>query len=152
MSGVRYNGSRIRTLDDAISWAHTFTDEASVLQAGGVCENCHKDRTSKISETSGKWLRHSFYGRVGRKIQDKAEIEALGHVAGGQGVENNDPQSIYDTVCTSCHALQGGPDVGFQNLVACDNTTWKNHLIQGRIAQEVWEFVSETEAGSTCGW
>ena len=158
MAGVRLNGQRIRTLDDAITWAHTFTDNASVLQADGVCENCHNDRSNKISETSGKWLRHSFYGRVGRKIQDKAEIEALGHVAGGLGVENNDPQSIYDTVCASCHQLNGGPDVGFQNEVACNNTTWKNHLIQGRVAEEVWEFVTDVETlgtpdeGTNCGW
>jgi len=180
MAGVRYNGQRIRTLDDAITWAHTFTDNASVLQPDGVCENCHNDRADKISETSGKWLRHSFYGRVGRKIQDKAEREALfacavgapnalqtcaddsdcgdepgacvGDVAGGKYVDANTPQAIYDTVCTSCHQLNGGPDVGFQNLVACDNTTWKNHLIQGRVAEEVWEFVSVTEDGSTCGW
>lgn len=152
LRNTKYNGSKITSYDDAVSWAHTFTDEATVLGAGEVCQNCHNDRTNKISETSGKWLRHSWKGRIGRQIQDKAEIEALGHVAGGLGVANNDPQSIYDSVCTACHTLNGGPDVGFQNLVACNNTTWKNHLIEGRLAEEVWEFVSTTETGSTCGW
>jgi hypothetical protein len=152
LQNTRFNGSRIRSFDDAVGFAHTFTDNASVLAEDGVCENCHKDRSNKISETSGKWLRHSWVGRVGRQIQDKAEIGALGHVAGGLGVENNDPQSIYDTVCTSCHSLNGGPGAGFNNLVACNNTTWKQHLTQGRLAEEVWEFISTTETGSTCGW
>ncbi len=157
MQGVMYNGKRVRTFENAVAWAHTFTDNVSVLQDGGVCQNCHNDRTNKISETAGKWLRHSFFGRVSRKIQDKAEIEALGDVAGGQYVDAGTPQPLYDTVCTSCHQLNGGPDVGFQNLVACNDvdgsgTTWKNHLIQGRVSEKVWEYVSETEAGSTCGW
>ena len=35
----------------------------------------------------------------------------------------------------------------------CDNATWKLHLIQGRIAEKVWEFISEDQnGGSTCGW
>ena len=154
------DGSLIRTLDDAISWAHTLTDEASVLQPDGVCENCHSDRSSKIAEDSGKWLRHSFFGRVGRQIQDKAEIEWLGHVAGspdtnGDGTPDRTAAEIAgpDGMCSSCHQLNGGPSGGFLNLATCDNVTWKRHLIQGRVAEEVWEFISEEQNnGSTCGW
>ena len=152
MRGVSYNGQRIRSYDDAVAWAHTFTDNAPVLSSGGVCQNCHNDRSSNISETSGKWLRHAFVGRVGRQIQDKAEIEALGHVAGGLYVDNNNPQGLYGSVCASCHSLNGGPSGAFQNLIACNNTTWKLHLIQGRVSEKVWEFASETQTGSTCGW
>jgi hypothetical protein len=160
MSGVRYDGNRIRTYDDAVSWAHTFTDNASVLQADGVCENCHSDRSNKIAEDSGKWLRHSFFGRVGRQIQDKAEIEFLGYVAGspdtnGDGVPDRTAADIAgpDGMCSSCHQLNGGPSGGFLNLATCDNVTWKRHLIQGRVAEEVWEFISEEQNnGSTCGW
>ena len=150
--GGRYNGSRIRTCDDAVSWAHTFTDEASVPELGGVRENCHKDRTGKITETSGKWLRHSFVGRIGRQLQDKAEIEAPGDVAGGGFVDVDDLQELSDTVCSSCHSLQGGPDGAFLNLATCDSTTWTMHNIDGRLAEKVWEYASIAQNGTTCGW
>ena len=158
MSGVQYNGSRIRSFDDAVAWAHTFTDNVSVLQDGGVCENCHSDRSNKIAEDRGKWLRHSFFGRVGRQIQDKAEIEALGYVAGspdtnGDGIPDRTALEILQSgVCSSCHSLNGGPSQGFLPLARCDNETWKLHLIQGRLAESVWEFISEDVNGSTCGW
>ena len=87
MNGVKYNGSRIRSYDDAVSWAHTFTNEVSPMEPEGVCENCHGDRSNKMGEDKGKWLRHSFLGRVGRSIQDKAEIVAFGHVAGSTYVD-----------------------------------------------------------------
>jgi hypothetical protein len=152
MSGVKYNGNRIRSYDDAVSWAHTFTNEASPLEPDGVCENCHGDRSNKISQTSGKWLRHSFVGRVGRQIQDKAEIAALGHVAGGNFVDADDISGLSQAVCTSCHSLQGGPSGNFVSLATCNNPTWKMHNIDGRLSEKVWEYVSETENGSTCGW
>ena len=41
MRGVTYNGSRIRTFDDAVAWAHTFTKQDSVLTDDGACTNCH---------------------------------------------------------------------------------------------------------------
>lgn len=152
MSGVEYNGRRIRTFDDAVSWAHTFTKQVSPLEPGGVCENCHQDRVNKVAENSGKWLRHSFEGRIGRQIQDRAEIDALGHVAGGTFVDAGDSQGLFDTVCTACHSLQGGPGGGFDQLATCDNTTWKLHNIDGRLSEKVWEYVSVLKNGSTCGW
>jgi len=152
MSGVKYNGNRIRSYDDAVAWMHTFTDEVSPLEAGGVCENCHGDRSSKMGEDKGKWLRHSFVGRIGRDIQDKAEIDAFGHVAGGAAVDADDLNALTSTVCTACHSLQGGPDGAFVNLATCDNTTWKSHNIDGRLAEKVWEYVSVKQNGSTCGW
>ncbi len=159
IQGVRYNGSRIRTFDDAVSWAHTFTDEADVLAPDNVCENCHSDRSGKIAESSGKWLRHAWVGRMGRQIQDKAEIGALGHVAGdpdtdGDGVPDRTAQQIADQMCVNCHQLNGGPEVGFLSLATCNNPTWLQHLPQGRIAEEVWEFISadQNPANPTCGW
>jgi hypothetical protein len=153
MSGVKYNGSRIRSYDDAVSWMHTFTDEVSPLEPDGVCQNCHGDRSGKIAENSGKWLRHSFVGRVGRQIQDKAEIDALGHVAGGTYVDADNLNGLTSTVCTSCHTLQGGPSGAFVNLATCSNPTWKSHNIDGRLSEKVWEYVSMKEnGGSTCGW
>jgi hypothetical protein len=197
MQGVEYNGKRIRNFDDAVSWAHTFTDEATVLGPGEVCENCHQDRSDKISETSGKWLRHTYVDRIGRQIQDKAEREALfacavgtdnalqscssdadcfdlpedivggacvGDVAGGKYVDaaeaaevaQEDPSpfnnALYGSVCTSCHQLNGGPDQGFNLLVDGCPTIWKQHLTEGRLSEKVWEHVSETEDGTSCGW
>jgi hypothetical protein len=158
-TGLKYNGSRVSNIDTAIQWMHTYTDNASPLLPGGVCENCHKDRQDKISETSGKWLRHSFYGRVGRKTQDKAEIAALGHVAGDPDHVvptggNTVAEEIADTVCLSCHSLNQGPTTGFLAQATCGNETWKRHLIQGRISEKVWEFISEDQnpADPTCGW
>jgi mono/diheme cytochrome c family protein len=153
MQGVQYNGKRIRNYDDAVSWAHTFTAEVSPLEPGGVCQNCHGDRANKILEDSGKWLRHSFVGRIGRLLQDKAEIDALGDVAGGGFVDDDNLNGLTSTVCTACHSLQGGPNGGFVNLATCDNTTWKSHNIDGRLSEKVWEYVSkEINSGSTCGW
>jgi len=153
MNGVKYNGSRIRTYDDAVSWMHTFTDEVSPLEAGGVCENCHNDRSGNIAEDNGRWLRHSFLGRIGRQMQDKAEIGALGHVAGGTYVDADDLNGLASTVCTSCHSAQNGPSGDFVTLATCNNDTWKSHNVDGRLAEKVWEYVSRKEnGGSTCGW
>jgi hypothetical protein len=153
MQGVKYNGSRIRTYDDAVSWAHTFTAEVNPLDDGGVCQNCHQDRASKISETSGKWLRHSFVGRIGRQIQDKAEIAALGDVAGGGYVDADDLAGLTGSVCTSCHTLQNGPSGNFVTLATCNNPTFKSHVIDGRLSEKVWTYVAKKQnSGSTCGW
>ena len=38
------------------------------------------------------------------------------------------------------------------NDVSCNSTKWKEHLPKGRVAQSVWEYVSQTKTGSTCGW
>jgi len=159
MSGVKYNGNRIRSYDDAVAWAHTFTDEVSPLEVGGVCENCHGDRSSKMGEDKGKWLRHSFVGRIGRDMQDKAEIAVFGHVAGGEFVDADDLAGLANTVCTACHSLQGGPDGAFVDLATCDNTIWKSHNIDGRLAEKVWEYVTMTvnddddpDTHDTCGW
>ena len=145
-----------RTFDDVVGWAHTYTDDASPLDS--TCQNCHGDRRSSISETSGKWLRHSFLGRVGRATQDKAEIDSpLGHVAGDPdftpgATDQDKADNIAATVCTSCHSVNGGPSGNFLGQVNCGNLTWKQHLVQGRLSHKVWEFISTTETGSTCSW
>jgi mono/diheme cytochrome c family protein len=145
------DGTRIRTFDDAVGYAHVYTDDSNPLDS--TCQNCHADRSSKISETDGKWLRHSYKGRIGRQTQDKAEIEVLGHVAGDPAFHNNNPQDIANTVCTACHSVNGGPSGNFLPLAKCSNLTWKQHLVQGRLSPKVWEFISKSENnGSTCGW
>jgi len=149
-----------RTFDDVVGWAHTYTDNASPLDS--TCQNCHGDRRTSISETSGKWLRHSFVGRVGRLTQDKAEIAAMGHVSGDPdfhagATDQDTAANIAATVCTSCHSVNGGPSGNFLSLVACSNQTWKQHLVQGRLSPKVWEFITDAEVnptvpGDTCGW
>jgi mono/diheme cytochrome c family protein len=143
-----------RTFDDVTGWAHTYTDDASPLDS--TCQNCHGDRRGSISEGSGKWLRHSFLGRVGRATQDKAEIAALGHVAGDpdvlSGSDSQKATQIANTVCTNCHSVNGGPSGNFLGAVSCSNLTWKQHLVQGRLSHKVWEFISTTETGTTCSW
>ncbi|NNJ94087.1 MAG: hypothetical protein HKP57_05030, partial [Halobacteria archaeon] len=161
-NGLSYNGQRVDDIDTAIQWMHTFTEEASVLQDGGVCENCHKDRSNRIAEDSGKWLRHSYFGRVGRKVQDTAEVEALGCVAGDPAGTDCEPGTADDRtaleiaggMCVSCHQSVGGPTTAAGALanVVCTESEWKRHLIQGRVSEHVWEFISEEETGSTCGW
>jgi hypothetical protein len=96
-------------------------------------------------------------GRIGRATQDKAEIDSLGHVAGdpdtdGDGVNDRTASDIANLVCTSCHAQNGGPTGNFLGSVSCDNLTWKQHLVQGRLSHKVWEFISTTETGTTCSW
>ena len=133
-----------------------------MLEAGRACTNCPTYPKGKkgggvISETDGGWLDHSFVGRVGRRVQDQAEIEALGHVAGdpdtdGDGVPDRTAGEIADTVCTACHSEKGGPSGAFLNQVTCANLTWKSHVIDGRLSEKVWEFISHEETGTTCGW
>jgi hypothetical protein len=151
-----------RTFDDTVAWAHTYTADANPLDS--TCQNCHGDRSGSVSETSGKWLRHSYLGRIGRKTQDKAEIAALGHVAGdpengtpGDPADDLAPIDIADSVCVSCHSVNQGPgDTGQQLLtrltdVGCSDI-WKLHLVQGRLSPVVWEFMAESQTGTTCGW
>jgi hypothetical protein len=163
MRGVTYNGNRIRTFDDAVAWAHTFTKQDSVLTGDGVCFNCHsypKGKNGVIAEDDGNWLHHSYLGRVGRKVQDQAEIEALGHVAGDpdahRGATDADTAlNIAGTVCVSCHSTNGGPSdppAVLLGRVSCTDAIWKSHVFDGRLSEKVWEFVTETETGSTCGW
>jgi cytochrome c5 len=71
---------------------------------------------------------------------DKAEIEALGAVAGGGEGENP-----LETVCTGCHGEES-------DEVSCNDNEWKSHLIQGRVAAQVWSKVSMDLTNSTCGW
>jgi len=88
----------------------------------------------------------------------KAEIESiLGHVAGdpdtnGDGVNDRGSAEISQTVCVSCHSLQGGPDQGFLGMVSDCPPNWKRHLTEGRLAEKVWSFITDDNGGGTCGW
>ncbi len=136
---MKYKGQKIKDdFDLAVAWSHTYTDEADPREA--VCLNCHGNENDEIGSREEDWLEHAQKGRVSRLAMDKVEILQLGHVAGDPAFE--DP---FTSVCKGCHEDK-------REKVACSNTDWKEHLPKGRVAQSVWEYVSEQEAGSTCGW
>jgi len=136
---LKHNGQPIKAdFDLAVSWAHTFTDEADPRDS--VCLNCHKNERKEISSNEKDWLVHAQKGRVSRNMMDKVEILQLGHVAGDPSHE--DP---LNSVCKGCHGDK-------RTKVSCSNKDWKQHIPKGRVSQVVWEYVSEQQAGSTCGW
>jgi len=139
---LSYKGQAIGTdFDAAISWMHTFTDEANPLDS--VCLNCHGVKGNNwdvLSSTNKRWVQHAYRGRVSRTSMDKVETDLLGHVAGDPAFENPE-----QTVCVQCHRDR-------TSKIACNNSKWKNHLIEGRVAESVWEHVSDANTGSTCGW
>ena len=68
---------------------------------------------------------------------DKVEIERSGAVFGSTNPRN--------TVCQGCHGDEW-------NDVSCSDSDWRQHLTRGRVSQSVWEAVSLTRTGTTCGW
>jgi hypothetical protein len=140
---LEYNGQPIGSdYDAAVSWMHTYTLEASPLAPGGVCENCHGVKGNNwdvVDETNGKWLQHAYRGRASRNAMDRVELETQGYLSGAGATV---PE---DGVCQECHRDR-------TNKLTCASTRWKNHLLEGRVAESVWEDVSNRLAGSTCGW
>jgi hypothetical protein len=140
--------------DTAVSWMHTYTAEADPTQ--DVCRNCHGDESDEISVNQQEYLVHAMRNRVSRIAMDAAERavnngQVFGETAGSQRVQ----------LCTTCHTSEGGGDRhdrrhrsggGSGNQlpnVSC-NATWRNHLIEGRVSESVWEDVSAPLGG--CGW
>jgi cytochrome c553 len=164
--------------DTAVGWAHTYTAEANVLNT--TCQNCHgvngdsfsqpdtsstKADWTKVASHEVNFLRHADAGLVSRQMMDKAEILVQGHVTGSEppptnknGKVKGNTTSELDTLCTACHAPVAGkgkkqtqPDN--IDLAKCSNPDWIQHLTLGRVAESVWEQVSEDQnGGSTCGW
>jgi hypothetical protein len=142
--------------DNAVGWAHTYTDEANVLNS--TCQNCHGvngGANVTANSTPGDWTKvadhdpgflvHASSGLASRQMMDKAEILVQGHVTGGPGSKKNELNKLCSS---SCHK---GPK--FEDKAKCDNDTWLQHLTLGRVAESVWEEVSKAQNdGSTCGW
>jgi hypothetical protein len=143
VNGLEYLGQPIGTdYDAAVSWMHTYTDEASPLAPGGVCENCHGVKGNNwdvVTEDNKKWIQHAYRGRSSRNAMDKVELETQGFLSG------DGPTEPEDVVCQQCHKNR-------LNKLSCNSTRWKNHLLEGRVAESVWEEVSNRHLGSTCGW
>jgi hypothetical protein len=123
--------------DAAVSWMHTYTDEADPRTY--ICLRCHGDNRTKISSTNKKWTVHAKSGRVSRDTMDKVELLQLGHVCGDPAFENP-----FNTLCQTCHGDRS------KNVIC--STTWKEHLVEGRAAGLVWEYASNNKTGSTCGF
>ncbi len=139
VAALTYQGQPIgANFDAAVSWMHTYTDESDPRDS--ICLRCHEDNRSLISSTDGRWTIHAMKGRVSRKTMDKVEILQLGHVSGDPAFE-----SPFTTLCTSCHSDRS-------DRVDCSRIRWKNHIVEGRASQSVWEYVSNNKTGSTCGY
>ncbi|MEK6776052.1 MAG: hypothetical protein AABY87_04095 [bacterium] len=136
IQNIKYKGTSIKNnFDAAVSWSHTFTAESDPTT--NLCVNCHGDNSSKVSCSNSEWLKHSMDGRVSREQMDKVETKKYGAVCG-----STNPQT---TVCTKCHGSEWSE-------VSCSENEWLNHLVQGRVSESVWEAVSTTRTGGTCGY
>jgi len=142
-------GGQISSFDDAVGWAHTYTAEANVLNT--TCQNCHGVNGDFFSDpdtnsTPADWgavashepefLMHADGEFTSRQMMDKAEILVSGSVYGSTDGS--------DGVCLGCHEDNSAD-------VAC-NSEWREHLTRGRVAESVWEQVSTSRTGGTCGW
>jgi mono/diheme cytochrome c family protein len=145
-TALEFRGTPIdNDFDAAVSWMHTFTGE--VDPADYICERCHGDNRLLISSTNGKWVDHTFDGRVTRTAMDNAEVANQGHVSGDPAFE--DPEQ---TVCKGCH----GDRTNTLQRKGC-TTKWKNHLVEGRASDIAWETVTADNIGAAadgtlCGW
>jgi mono/diheme cytochrome c family protein len=145
-------GTYVSDFDAAVGWQHEFTENADPRES--MCLNCHTDLKADVTPTNLQWQRHAERGRAPRNVMDQTEELQNGHIAGfketSPGIWEPDAETALSTVCTACHAENHAEDV------TCDNTdegnTWKQHLVLGRSNREVWAAVSESLAGSTCGW
>jgi hypothetical protein len=143
----------ITDFDSGVTWAHTYTAEANVLNS--TCQNCHgvngyggpQDPNSVATSwtkvtipatPSIKYLGHAEDGRTSRLMMDNAEML----VNNGAVFDSTDGS---DGVCLGCHADES-------TNVACSNQKWMQHLTKGRVSESVWETVSEAQTGSLCGW
>jgi len=146
-NGLEYNGQPVAgDFDAAVSWMHAYTDETSPLDT--VCLNCHGVKGNNwdvVTATNKKWIQHAYRDRITRNTMDKVEIEVNGVVSGAGVPGSGDNDDPLETVCVQCHRDRS-------NKASCNSTRWKDHLIEGRVAEPVWEAVSTELTGSTCGW
>jgi hypothetical protein len=139
-SSSRWPGGQIgNDFDAAVTWAHTYTEEESVLTS--TCLNCHGvqgNGWSEVNDRESSYTNHAWQRGVPRSMMDKAETELY-------GAPFSSPDGSTG-VCLSCHGNES-------NEVSDCSTEWKLHLTQGRVAQSTWETVTAAQTGGgTCGW
>jgi len=146
--GLRYNDPTTPGQDNipvagdfdvAIKWMHTYTAEADPNQ--DVCQNCHGPEVPEIDDE--EYLEHAMVNRVSRVAMDAAERA----VNNGEVFGTVDP---LNTVCQGCHGDES--DELADEGCNVDGGEWLRHLIEGRVAESVWEDVSLELTGTTCGW
>jgi len=146
-SSTRWEGGQIgNNFDAAVTWAHTYTEEQSVLTS--TCLNCHGvqgNNWSEVNPRESSYTEHAWKSEkdIPRSMMDKAETELYGapftSADGSTGV------------CLSCHG-NAVEDQQNNGVKSCTNE-WKLHLTQGRVAQSTWEHVTDVQTGGgTCGW
>ena len=96
------------------------------------------------------WLTHTIVP-PGCWVRSRSRVETMRNCI---SVKLSPPgnRKVDGAFCTACHSEKGGPSGAFLTQVTCDNTTWKSHVFDGRLDPKVWEFISESQSGSTCGW
>jgi hypothetical protein len=130
--------------DRAVSWMHTYTEEADPAQ--DVCQNCHGPEVPDV--VGNEYLRHAMWSRVSRGAMDAAERAVNDGLVYGE-INPDDPapgEAQRDQLCSTCH---GGTNL--LPAVSC-NATWNDHLIQGRVSESVWEDISAGLMPAGCGW
>ena len=146
--GGGWGSQYVGNFEAAVGFAHEYTADANVLKT--TCRNCHGDFKGEIGATDYAYLSHAYStddnptARTSRLMMDNAEITQLGHVLGASAGPER------DSLCSTCH--EGGANHLTDDTVECDSTVWKQHLTQGRVAESVWEDVSNATTGSLCGW
>jgi len=138
----------ITDFDSAVGWAHTYTDEASVLDS--TCQTCHIPQGgndwSDVGINNETYMEHAMDNRGSRQMMDKAETELFGGPLSDAGNNpTNDNGTGNGTICEACHGNEG-------NNVSCTDQEWLQHLTEGRVTESAWEAVSLFRTGSTCGW
>jgi cytochrome c553 len=121
-----------------VAWAHTYTDEQSVLDT--TCQNCHDEKGTnwdKVRISEGKYMRHAMDDRVSRQMMDKAETELY-----GAPFTTTDGS---DGACQGCHGDES-------DEVSCNDDEWLDHLTSGRVTAAAFEVASQSVTGTTCGW
>ncbi len=149
---------QVSNFDAAVGWAHTYTAEANVLNT--TCQNCHGVNgvfgagAINTNSTPAQWtlvashaegfLAHAMNGFTSRQMMDKAEVLVNGAVYGS-------PSHGSDGVCLGCHT-DNSPALNTEGCDLDSEPTWFQHLTQGRVAESVWEDVSQFQTGTRCGW
>jgi len=133
----------ITDFDSAVTWAHTYTDQASPLD--DTCQTCHGvqgPNWGDVDPNDETYMSHAMDDRGSRQMMDKAETALFGAPFSDAG---NNPTNDNGTggICGTCHGNEG-------NKVSCNDGEWLDHLVEGRVTASAFEAVSVFRTGATC--
>ena len=134
----------ITDFDSAVTWAHTYTDQASPLD--DTCLTCHVAQGgldwSDVGVDNSTYMEHAMDGRGSRQMMDKAETALFGAPLSDAG-SNPTNDNGSGGICLACHNNEG-------DKVACVDGEWLDHLVEGRVTASAFEAVSVFRTGATC--